>query len=259
MIIKGQLIIKNQIIFKMSKIIDFEAIEKFLQIIPQYYTVDKCKAAGIVPFSYDKNGELIFLLQKNIDIKSCPFDPNKITLKNTNNRKRNCFSGWNDFGGKNEQNEDIIKTAIREFNEETSLMFYFAEINDTDSIEKIYNLNYEETIKTITNNLTNANDYYINKLKESRWPPNASSKDMYVTYFMKVPFLDADILPKWEDLLVNSPKEEKFKRLCKWFTVQEIFDLPTTEFHSRLQIVKFQKRLGVEFIKGTFKESVKEC
>jgi len=77
----------------------------------QYDAVKNYKSAGIIPYTIHNN-KVYFLLQINI-----------------NSNKRD--SGWNDFGGKrNNQNETTASIAAREFNEETSCLFYLKDLEN---------------------------------------------------------------------------------------------------------------------------------
>lgn len=88
-------------------------------------------SAGILPYTFDLNGKVLFLLGKDLD------------------------GDWSDFGGKSELNDknDEKNTASREFYEET----LGSVINVTECLNKISNAN---TIKIVSKTL-NGNPYYM--------------------------------------------------------------------------------------------------
>jgi hypothetical protein len=82
--------------------------------------LDEAKGAGVIPYTY-KDGELLLLFQRYI------------YPRNTKN------SGWNDFGGKKEEEDlDAISIASREFSEENACLFYLFEVA-TENNKKIFN------------------------------------------------------------------------------------------------------------------------
>lgn len=83
----------------------------------------KTKHAGIIPFTVDENGELVFLL--GIDSRS---------------------KDLADFGGKRETNENAFQTAFREFKEETLDIFNSKVYNNMESLYETISDKSENTI-----------------------------------------------------------------------------------------------------------------
>ena len=197
------------------------------------------KGAGVIPYTYH-NGELKFLLQKHIypDIK----------------KKR----GWNDFGGsKDTGDSSAIEIACREFAEETSCLFYLKEIDDEDSVQ-FYDefkdnklLEYSpETIEKLIELIPEAKNYYINKCDIR--PNYCSSGEVYITYFIKVKYIDASDIPRSEDMFKDY--ETRYMRECSWFTVNELLNIDNTSFSKRLQIMSIQNRIRNLLRNGRFEE-----
>jgi len=168
-------------------------------------------------------------------------------------------SGWNDFGGKkdDEDGEDTISTACREFSEETSCLFYLRE-NKSDINENNYemlkdgvNLEYDtETVQVLLDLIPYAKRFYENKLKENAHPLYISSKEIYISYFLKVPYIPSTDLPRAEDLHIHY--EDRYTRQCKWFSYEEILETDDKMFHKRLQITKIKQRIQNYYEKNMF-------
>lgn len=195
-----------------------------------YDPIKNCKSAGIIPYTFI-NGEVKFLLQKNIN--SC--------------RKKDL--GWNDFGGKRSKRFDnSIKTASREFSEETSCLFYLKDFVTNES-EKLYNLYKENkdlyydnnTIENLKKTIQESQKFYTKILSEKKTPLYASSKEIYITYFVNVKYIPEEDIPRAEDIHISY--ETRYIRICKWFSFKDIMEISELDFHKRLQMIKIQRRL----------------
>lgn len=202
--------------------------------------ISNCKSAGIIPYTIHK-GTVYFLLQKNMN----------------ENKKKNY--GWNDFGGKrSDPSESTADTAAREFNEETSCLFYFKELN-TDKSNNYYNLlknnnnntDYpDESIKILKSQIPLAKSYFSKKITKYLSPLFASSKEIYISYFVKVNYVPSDEIPVAED--IHIPYQNRYLRTCKWFTYEELMALDNKEIHKRLQITKIKRRITNYYQKELF-------
>ncbi|XWV25995.1 hydrolase [Tupanvirus soda lake] len=204
-----------------------------------YDAIANCKSAGIIPYTII-DGEVHFLLQE------------------AQNPLRKKDSGWNDFGGKKiNPNETTAETAAREFSEETSCLFYLKEQN-TEECDKYFDilkdnedLEYDnETIKILKNLIPLSQKYYADKITEFVLPVYISSKETYISYFVKVEYISEDYLPKAED--IHIPYENRYIRNCKWFSFDELMALDEKDFHKRLQITRIQQRIQNYYEKGLF-------
>ena len=204
-----------------------------------YDAITNCKSAGIIPYTIH-NGVLYFLLQQG----QCPL------------RKKD--SGWNDFGGKRiGTTETTAETAAREFSEETSCLFYLKE-HITSTSNNYYNmlrenndLEYDDTaVKILKRLIPMSQKYYADKITEFVLPIYISSKETYISYFVKVDYIPESDLPRAED--IHIPYEIRYIRTCKWFTVDELISLNEKDFHKRLQITRIQQRIRNYYDKGLF-------
>lgn len=195
-----------------------------------YDPILNCKSAGIIPYTMH-DGKLKFLFQKLIT----PI--NKKML------------GWNDFGGKRSKSDfSTIEAATREFSEETSCLFYLAE-NESPQNKKKYNLLKEnidltysdETIIILKDLIPISQKYYASKINEYPIPIHASSKEVYITYFIKVPYIPENEIPRAEDIHVSY--QERYIRECKWVEYQEIINSENNFFHKRLQITGIKQQI----------------
>ncbi|BCS83333.1 nudix hydrolase [Cotonvirus japonicus] len=205
-----------------------------LNAIKKYDAINNCKSAGIVPFTYI-NGTLKFLFQRE------------------KNPQRKKDSGWNDFGGKQiNSKEKTADIAAREFSEETSCLFYLMEKieSDNNKSKEIYNLlkhnnelyYSEETIDILKTIIPLSQKYFSEKITEYVIPIFLSSKETYISYFVKVKYIPESDLPTAEDLHI--PYEDRYLRECKWFSLDEIMKMNEKEFHKRLQITRIQQRIA---------------
>lgn len=194
-----------------------------------YDAINNCKSAGIIPYTLHR-GKVHFLLQKYtypLNIKD---------------------KGWNDFGGKRNPNEDTYQTAAREFNEETSCMFYLNEKKDKNS-KKFYNklaknrgiTKDEQIFNDITSVMPDAEKYFRDKINEFVIPLYVSSKETYISYFVKVDYIPDDDIPVSEDLHI--PYEDRYIRICSWISIDDVLKMKEGDFHKRLQITKIQNRI----------------
>lgn len=204
-----------------------------------YDAITKCKSAGIIPYCI-VDGQIYFLLQK------------------TKYPTRKKDLGWNDFGGKKiNPSETTMETAAREFSEETSCLFYLKEnnlINTTDiyqSLKDNDNLSYDvDVITQLKNLIPLSQKYYANKISQFVLPIYISSKETYISYFVKVDYIPETDLPKAEDLHIDY--EVRYIRECKWFSLEDLLKISDKDFHKRLQITRIRQRIANYFTKGLF-------
>jgi hypothetical protein len=204
---------------------DFSPSEKkFIK----YDVFKNAQGAGIIPYTIH-NGELLFLFQKTIFPDT------------TKNR------GWNDFGGKKDDKLDnnAKEIACREFSEETSCIFYLKE-NATDENNDLFseltNTNYSSnTIDKLKDIFKKSTDYYTTKLNKYDLKFNLHIKEIYVSYFLHVPYVNADSFPKSED--IHLEYDYRYIRQCKWFKYDDIIEIDENEFHKRLQIMKIKNKI----------------
>lgn len=202
-----------------------------------YNPIERCKSSGVIPYTIHQ-GQLMFLFQRLDD----PI------------RKKD--SGWNDFGGKrivyyDEPKgvytiEESVQTAAREFSEETSCLFY---ANDHELFSEYRmlvdrpNLDYgEKEVKVLTEMIAKSAEYHAKKINQVVIPLYVSSKETYISYFLRVNYLPASDLPRAEDIHIDYP--DRYYRTCQWFTMEELMQLPETSFHKRLQITRVQQRIA---------------
>lgn len=207
--------------------------------VEKYDPMNKCKSAGIIPYTL-MNGKIYFLFQIAID----PI------------RKKNI--GWNDFGGKHNNDSDSTAiTAAREFSEETSCLFYLKELN-TNETNQIYDLLknndkliYDDnTVEILKKILPLSQDFFYDKITEYAVPIYVSSKNIYISYFVNVKYINENELPVAED--IHIPYETRYIRKCKWFSYDEIIEMNEHDFHKRLQITKIQNRITKYYNRGLF-------
>ena len=203
----------------------------------KYNPIDNCKSAGVIPYCY-KGDNIYFLFQKS----DFPL--------------RNKDDGWNDFGGKKTSNEMTFETAAREFSEETNCLFYlkdqqpFDEVT-YDSLKNNSNLSYSvETVEKIKQLIPISKKYYFDKISQYAYPLYTSSKEIYISYFVKVDYIPAEDLPCAED--IHIPYEVRYKRTCQWFSLSQILLMNEQQFHKRLQITKIQSRIDDFNVRGLF-------
>lgn len=204
-----------------------------------YDAIGKCKSAGIIPYTI-YNGETLFLFQK------------------INNPVKKKDGGWNDFGGKKINSiETTIETASREFSEETSCLFYLKEFQDNESC-RLYDLlkdnkmlEYDDhVIISLKDLIPKSQHFFSDRIAEFVLPIFVSSKETYISYFVKVNYIPANDLPRAED--IHIPYEERYTRICKWFNINDLMMLNEKDFHRRLQITKIQQRIYNYYQKGLF-------
>lgn len=204
-----------------------------------YDAINNCKSAGIIPYVV-RDGIVYFLFQQ---IKYP-------TRKNE--------YGWNDFGGKKINSmESTAETAAREFSEETSCLFYLMEKSDKDFKIK-YNLlknnkdlyYNDDTIKILKDLIIDSQKYYADKITEFVIPVYISSKETYISYFIRVEHIPEEDIPSAED--IHIPYETRYIRACRWFSIDEVMQMDEKEFHKRLQITRVQQRIWNYYGKGLF-------
>jgi len=200
------------------------------------YNIMYSKGAGIIPYAI-VDGNVYFLLQ-HADVPC---------------KKKDI--GWNDFGGKKNFDENIFMTAAREFNEETSCLFYLNENNTPENAElyeKLKNnvsLEYDDdTITKLINTIPIAQNHFTDQINNSTL--YISSRDTYLSYFVKVKYISAKDIPIAEDLHISYT--ERYTRICKWFTFDELMNFETSDFHKRLQITKIKYHIKIYYDKKMF-------
>lgn len=204
-----------------------------------YDAINNCRSAGIIPYTI-YNGTLYFLLQ-HVEMPA-----NKKDI------------GWNDFGGKRiNTNESTAETAAREFSEETSCLFYLKEMNDDlsriqyellkDKEDLVYDNNVIETLKKL---IPLSQKFFYDRITEFVLPLYISSKETYISYFVRVEYIPEKDIPRAED--IHIAYDIRYIRTCKWFTIKELMIMDEKKFHKRLQITRIQQRIGNYFNKGLF-------
>ncbi|QTF49455.1 hypothetical protein qu_564 [Acanthamoeba polyphaga mimivirus] len=214
-----------------------------------YDAIKNCKSAGIIPYTF-KNGELYFLFQR------------------AENPQRKKDSGWNDFGGKQlNSSETTADIAAREFSEETSCLFYLLEKlsiesnnnnNNNIKFKDLYDLlknnddlfYSRETIVNLKKLIIESKKFYSDKITEYVLPIFLSSKETYISYFVRVKYIPESDLPKAEDFHI--PYEDRYLRECRWFSLDDLMNLNEKDFHKRLQITRIQQRIAKYYEKGLF-------
>lgn len=193
----------------------------------KYDPINKCKSAGIIPYTYHNN-KLMFLLQKT---------------EHPNSNKNN---GWNDFGGRQNHNEHTFATAAREFSEETSCLFYVKEFVKNkylfNSLKNKKSLFYDsETVSMLRKILHNSQIYFTNKLLEYNYPLFVSSQETYISFFLKVIYIPKQHIPNAEDIHIDY--NYRYKRSCEWFTLDQLLKLDNSSLHKRLQITNLKTKV----------------
>jgi hypothetical protein len=215
----------------------------------KYDAIKKCKSAGIIPYCID-NGKLLFLFQRLIPMNKDGFI-NGIDSIRLEREKRDF--GWNDFGGKRIDEETTIEIAAREFSEETCCLFYLKEQDNEedkilyDTIIKNKKLKHMEFLNQI---IPLSKTFFMNKISMYIYPIHVNSKEIYISYLVKVRYIDSKDIPIAEDL--HMPYEDRYLRECKWFTYDELMKMNETAFHKRLQITKLQNRIKSYYHRGLF-------
>lgn len=221
--------------------------DRYLKIISKkdsispkpYDAINNCKSAGVIPYCIHHD-TIYFLFQQS------------------NNPLKRKDGGWNDFGGKRSgETESTAETAAREFSEETSCLFYLRDKNDQESmiyyhlLKNNKDLYYDkDTIDVLKKLIPLSQKYYTDKITEFVLPIHISSKETYISYFVKVNYIDQRDLPNAEDIHIDY--EERYLRTCKWFSFNELMNLNEKDFHKRLQITKIQQRMRSYYDKGLF-------
>lgn len=205
-----------------------------------YDILKHAKGAGVIPYTFI-DGSLYFLFQRS----TFPVNP-----KN---------QGWNDFGGKKDGDDgDAIDIASREFTEETNCLFYLRENLSTEGNAKLFELlqhrddmSYsDDAVVNLKKLLPIAKTYYNIKLRNQNQELKLKIKETYASYFIYVPFIEAEIIPKAEDLHVDY--DIRYMRECKWISFNELKEMNDEEFHKRLQIVKIKARIQDLFNRNLF-------
>jgi hypothetical protein len=204
-----------------------------------YDAINNCRSAGVIPYTIH-HGTLYFLFQHiRMPIKK----------KDT---------GWNDFGGKRiSTNESTAETAAREFSEETSCLFYLKEMNnDTsknqyellkDREDLFYDNNVVETLKML---IPLSQKFFFDRITEFALPLYISSKETYISYFVRVEYIPEKDIPRAEDIHISY--DVRYIRDCKWFSIYELMDMDEKSFHKRLQITRIKQRIYNYYSKDLF-------
>ncbi len=209
-----------------------------------YDAMLNCKSAGIIPYTIYQN-TLFFLFQR---------EPNPIRKKDL---------GWNDFGGKRlSDNETTMEAAAREFSEETSCLFYLLENIKNNKNVKEYSEYYDilknngtllydnASIQILKNLISLSQKYFTDKINEFVLPIYISSKETYISYFLKVEYIPEIDIPEAEDFHI--PYEIRYHRQCKWISFNSLIQLDDKDFHKRLQITRIKQRIVTYNEKGLF-------
>lgn len=218
---------------------DFIPDKKYGGDFRPYDAIANCKSAGIIPYTIHC-GKLYFLLQK---------------IQNPLRKKE---AGWNDFGGKQiRPDETTAEIAAREFSEETSCLFYLKEQNDDESMKSYHILKNneelfydEDTIKKLKKMIPISQKFFVDKINKYLLPIHISSKETYISFFIKVEYIEEHELPGAED--IHIPYENRYLRECKWFDYDELQEMNEKDFHKRLQITRIQQRINNYYDKGLF-------
>lgn len=221
--------------------INEDLVENFIDAdFKPFNAIENCKSAGVIPYSI-QNGTVRFLFQKAIDPQ----------------RKKD--SGLNDFGGKKvNSSESTAETAAREFSEETSCLFYLKEHENNIDNKTYYNLLKEnenlfyddDTVAILKKLIQLSQKYYYDKITEFASPINISSKETYISYFVKVPYIEIEDIPRAEDIHISY--DVRYIRNCYWYTLEDLMNLNEKDFHKRLQITRIQSRISNYCKKGLF-------
>lgn len=198
-------------------------------------TFEGPKGSGIIPYCL-KDSELLFLLQKE--------------ERGAGGGKKNA--GWNDFGGKRIMDKELPhNTAAREFAEETSCLFYLRNKLDTDATtedrsdtELLFSqlkdnpsLIYDKkALKSLVDLIPVASKMYEEKIASDPTYICVNSNHAYSTYFIEVPYVPAEELPRAED--IHIPYKNRYIRSCKWFTMAELNGLARNHLHKRLHLAR---------------------
>lgn len=194
-----------------------------------YNAIQKAKGSGILPYAI-VDDKIYFLLQK------------------TDNPCKKKDSGWNDFGGKINKSEHTVMAATREFSEETSCLFYLKEQTDEQSsllYEKLKDnpsLSYDdESIEKLKQTINLSGQFFFDRINAYVNPIYVSSKEIYISYIIKVQYIPIADIPRAED--IHIPYRDRYVRECKWFSLDELMLLEEDDFHKRLQITKIKNRV----------------
>lgn len=201
--------------------------------------IDSISACGVIVYSVDpETGKLVFLFQK---------------LKNPKSKK---YFGLCDKGGKRIGRENLFVTAAREFCEETGCMFYFKEKNKKYqyNIMKGAGVDYNEKIADLFMcEINSAVNYYVNKLRNNPKYIIAGYKHRYITYFLHVPYIPVEDLPKSEDPHIIFPDDDfDRERELFWVNYNDLVNKEIYEFHGRLRAANIIDKIKEHFITGTF-------
>jgi len=203
----------------------------------RFNPIDNCRSAGIIPYCL-KDGDIFFLFQKS------------------DNPLRRKDDGWNDFGGKMSNSETTFETAAREFSEETSCLFYLKEqkVFDKelyDALKNNPNLEYPlDVIEKLRKLIPISQIYFANKISQYASPLFTNSKEIYISYFVKVEYVPIEDIPSAED--IHIVYEDRYRRTCQWLSLGQILSMNEQLFHKRLQITKVQRRIDNFNAKGLF-------
>lgn len=195
-----------------------------------YNAIKNAKGAGIIPYTIH-NGKVLFLFQK------CTYP---VTNKN---------QGWNDFGGKKdiETDGDSIDVACREFSEETSCLFFIKQSKEYeylyDEIKYTKDKKYDIYKDIITKLIDISKNHYVNILRNNlcSYPMEISVKDTYITFPLKVDYIDANDIPEMEDAHLDY--DVRYLRKCEWIPYEELIKMEPSCFHKRLQILHIIKKI----------------
>jgi len=119
------------------------------------------------------------------------------------------------------------------------------------SLKNNDNLIYDlDTVTALKELIPVSTKFFTNKINDESHSLYVSSKETYISYFVKVKYIPEADIPKAED--IHIPYEVRYIRSCRWFTVGEIMELEEKDFHKRLQITKILQRIKNYLDNGAF-------
>jgi hypothetical protein len=253
-----------------------------------YDAITNCKSAGIIPYTII-DGEVHFLFQKldnpekkkysgyndfggkqSDKLETTPeiaarefseetccifylaeqqFNNNYNTINNNNNNNYNYSYNYNNhynynYGYNNNSGSNVNGNSNNRV---------LAKYNLINLYQNIINYNkYRNKIDVnlLQNTINKSKTYFCKKIEQYVKPIHASSKEIYISYFVKVKYVNEKIIPIYEDLHIKS--DIKYKRSCKWLSIKDIKNMDDTDFHKRLQITRIKKRILNYYDKNLF-------
>lgn len=255
---------------------------KYHKINTNYDAIHKCKSAGIIPYSI-RNGDVYFLLQQAVSpVNKKTAGWNDFGGKRSSDQETTADIAAREFSEETSclfyltekikecdtSSEEKVTSNVSENNTLTGSENSAQNVAENVSDSSITSNEYKSVYDMLKNNETlQYSDQTVDKLKElipisqklfshkiSTSCPilYASSKEVYISYFVKVPYIEETDIPKAED--IHIPYDYRYIRNCKWFSVDEILSMNESEFHKRLQITKLQNRIRNYMMQKEFHE-----